>query len=53
MKVLAFKMEERQDSVTEISLYWVMLELMNYILKHAKSYRGDNIAKIVCKITLM
>ncbi|MCF8450815.1 MAG: sensor histidine kinase [Taibaiella sp.] len=37
MNVLAFGMEERLDSTMEISLYRVVQELMNNMLKHAKA----------------
>jgi two-component system, NarL family, sensor kinase len=37
MNVLAFGMTERLESTTEISLYRVVQELMNNMLKHAKA----------------
>ena len=37
MHVLAFGMESRLETATEISLYRVIQELMNNILKHAKA----------------
>ena len=37
MQVLAFGMDDRLDTTTEISLYRVLQELMNNILKHAKA----------------
>ncbi|MCF8449387.1 MAG: sensor histidine kinase [Taibaiella sp.] len=37
MNVFAFGMEERLDSTMEISLYRVVQELMNNMLKHAKA----------------
>lgn len=37
MSVLAFGMEERLDSAMEISLYRIVQELMNNMLKHAKA----------------
>ncbi len=37
MEVLAFGMDKRLDSATEISLYRVIQELMNNILKHSKA----------------